>query len=105
MDKRYQLKWSARAIADLRAIGAYIAADNQKAAARWVTKLLKRSAEAAMLPYAGRIVPEFKIAVLREVFVRTYRIVDRICGDEVQVITVFEGHGQFPSDIEIEGEP
>ena len=41
---------------------------------------------------------------LREVFVRTYRIVYRIRADEVQVITVFEGHRLFPANVNIEGD-
>ena len=34
----------------------------------------------------------------------TYRIVYRIQGNEVQVITVFEGHRLFPSDVDVESD-
>ena len=100
----YRLRWSRRAEADLEAIADYIAADDPVAAARWVEKLLERARKAALLPFAGRVVPEFKRDDLREVFVRTYRIVYRIREDEVQVIVVFEGHRLFPADVDIEGD-
>lgn len=100
----YRLRWSRRAEADLEAISDYIAADDPAAAARWIEKLLERARKAALLPFAGRVVPEFKMEDLREVFVRTYRIVYRIRPDEVQVITVFEGHRLFPGDVDIQGD-
>ena len=55
-------------------------------------------------PYSGRVVPEFKMEALREVLVRTYRIVYRIQRNEVQVITVFEGHRLFPSDVDVDSD-
>jgi plasmid stabilization system protein ParE len=51
------------------------------------------------------MVPELGIPELREVFVRTYRVVYRIHEREVQVITVFEGHRLFPDDVDPEGDP
>lgn len=57
-----------------------------------------------MVPLSGRVVPEFKREDVREVLVRTYRILYRITAREVQVITVFEGHRLFPSDVDIDGD-
>lgn len=105
MDRTYKLRWSRRAQSDLESIGDYIAADNPAAAASWVSKLLACAAHAEKQPYAGRIVPEFKIAVLREVLLRRYRVVYRICGEVVQVITIFEGRRRFPADVDIDGDP
>jgi hypothetical protein len=66
---------------------------------------MERARTAALIPFAGRVVPEFKLPHLREVFVRMYRIVYRIDTYEVQGTTVFEGHRLFPGDVDIEGEP
>jgi len=101
----YRLRWSRRAEADLEASNDYIAADNPEAAARWVEKLLHQAQLAAFIPLGGRVVPEFQRDDLREVFVKSYRIVYRIRGNEVQVITVFEAHRLFPDDINIEENP
>ena len=98
----YRLRWSKRAEADLVGIDEYISADDPVAAARWIDKLTERARKAALLPYSGRVVPELRMEALREVLVRTYRIVYRIRGNEVQVITVFEGHRLFPSDVDVD---
>jgi toxin ParE1/3/4 len=79
----YRLRWSKRAEADLEAIDEYISADDPVAAARWIDKLMERARKAALMPFTGRVVPEFKVEHLREVFVRTYRIVYRIHEREV----------------------
>ena len=100
----YRLRWSKRAEADLVGIDEYISADDPVAAARWIDKLTERARKAALLPYSGRVVPEFKMEALREVLVRTYRIVYRIQRNEVQVITVFEGHRLFPSDVDVDSD-
>src|SRR5262249_39937873 len=100
----YQLRWTRRAEADLEAISDYIAADDPVAAARWAEKLLERARKAALLPFGSRVVPEFKMEDLPEVQLRTYRIVYRIRGHEVEVLTVFEGHRLFPAEVRTEGE-
>ena len=83
------LSWSDRARRDLHSIHAYIADDNPTAARRWVARLRAKARSAASAPGAGRIVPEVEKADVREVFLRSYRIVD---------LTVFEGHRLFPID-------
>ncbi|HEX4953281.1 MAG TPA: type II toxin-antitoxin system RelE/ParE family toxin [Thermoanaerobaculia bacterium] len=98
------LRWSRRAQADLEEIGDFIAADKPEAARRWVDKLLENARRAALLPRAGRVVPEFGMEALREILVGSYRIVYRITDREIQVITVFEGHRRFPADVSLEGD-
>jgi plasmid stabilization system protein ParE len=86
------LRWTERAAADLIAIGGYIAADDPAAARVWVEKLRLRAAKASKLPRSGRVVPEVGRADVREVLLRTYRIVYRIVDGGIVVLTVFEGH-------------
>ncbi|MEO7327379.1 MAG: type II toxin-antitoxin system RelE/ParE family toxin [Minicystis sp.] len=99
------LRWARRAEADLEAIHDYIADDDPVAAGRWLEKLLTRAAQIAPLPFTGRMVPEFGREELREVLLRTCRIVYRITPGEVQVITVFEGHRLFPADVDTDPDP
>ncbi len=86
------LRWTERAAADLIAIGGYIAADDPAAARAWVEKLRQRAAKAAKLSRAGRVVPEIGRADVREVLLRTYRIVYRVADGGIVMLTVFEGH-------------
>lgn len=83
------LRWTERAIADLAAIGAL---DNPAAARPWVEKLWQRAVQAAEMPRAGRQAPEIGRDDVREVFLRSYRIVYRIAEDGIVIQTIFEGH-------------
>ncbi len=93
------IRWSDQARADLAAIGDYIATDNPPAAQRWVNTLIAAFEQAAEMPLAGRIVPEFQQAGLREVIRRNYRLVYRVREDHIEVLTIFEGHRLFPKSV------
>ena len=93
------LQWSERAVRDLEAIEAYLAAQNPGAAARWIDRLLQAAEQAEKAPMAGRSVPEVGRAEVREVFEKTYRIVYLVREDAVVILTVFEGHRRFPEEL------
>ena len=86
------VRWTERSVADLLAIGDHIALDDANAARSWVERLRERANLAGRMPNAGRVVPEIARADVREVFLRTYRIVYRAIDDDIVVLTVFEGH-------------
>jgi toxin ParE1/3/4 len=93
--------WSRRARDDLAHIFRFIARDNRVAAERWVARLIERGQGVADAPLAGRVVPEFGRAELREAIERSYRIVYRVEAGDVRILTVFEGHRLLrPSDVE-----
>jgi len=94
-----RFSWTDRALADLEAIGDYIARDNPAAAERWVLQLMAIAENAGRNPLAGRRVPELSRDDVREVFRRTYRIVYRVTDEQLEVLTVFEGHRRFPSEV------
>jgi plasmid stabilization system protein ParE len=91
-----KVRWTYRARDDLLEIGRFIAADNPQAARAWVARLRRRARQAAAFPRAGRIVPEVQREEVREVLEGRYRIVYRIHGRAVEVLTVFEGHWLLP---------
>ena len=92
-----KLRWSRRAVLDLGEIGDYIAADDPVAARRCIEKLRARAVKAAAVPSAGRRVPELERDDVREVFVRTYRIVYRVVTGAIVVLTIVEGHRRLPA--------
>jgi toxin ParE1/3/4 len=79
-------------VADLLSIGDHIAADRAATARSWVERLRACGARAAENPRAGRIVPEIGREDVREIFLRSYRIVYRVTAKGIVVLTVFEGH-------------
>lgn len=91
-----RLRWTAHARQDLLEIGRYIARDDRQAARRWVQSLRERAQKAAEVPGTGRIVPEFRREDLREVLLRSYRIVYQVQAASILVLAVFEGHREFP---------
>ncbi len=98
-DSSRTILWSKRAQDDLTAIGDYIARDNPRAALSWVNKLIEDIERAAMMPLAGRAVPEFaERKDIREVLRRSHRIVYQVMSDSIIVLTIFESHRLFPED-------
>ena len=94
-----RVRWSLRAASDLLEIGAFIAADDPIAARRWLERLRPRTKVAGVAPYAGRVVAELNRQDVREVFLRSYRIVYQVLPREIAVLTVFEGHRRFALDV------
>ena len=86
------VEFSANAVADLEDIALHIAKDNPLAAEAWVQKLIVAAERAATMPRAGRVVPEMEDPDIREVLLKTYRILYRVEAARILVLTVFEGH-------------
>lgn len=95
-----KLAWSRRARADLIGIFRYIADDDPNAADRWVRRLRERAAQAAKTPGIGRGLPELPARKdVREVLLKSYRIVYVVRSGTMEVLTVFEGHKRLPRDL------
>ena len=63
----------------------------------FVSKLLGRGDSLDAFPNAGRQLPEVGSTEIREVLEGNYRIVYRIARERIEILTVFEGHRQFPA--------
>jgi len=87
----HRVVWSARALADVDAIAAYIAADSSSYASTVVRKILSLTRTLAAFPLAGRKVPEFDDENFREAFAYSYRIIYRVDQDAVTVVAVIHG--------------
>jgi toxin ParE1/3/4 len=82
--------WSEPAVADLAAIHDYIARDSPHYARRFVARLTAAVDPLEIFPEMGRIVPEGD-GRHREIILRPYRIIYRLEGQEVFVVTVVHG--------------
>jgi plasmid stabilization system protein ParE len=76
MDYRVSLSPSARA--DLRDIVRYISFDAPDRALQFGRFLVSRTKLLAQFPELGRVVPEFGDNLIREIIVRSYRVVYRV---------------------------
>jgi plasmid stabilization system protein ParE len=60
--------------------------------------------EAAKAAEAAKAEGE-KAEAVREVFLRTYRLVYRVHPEAVVVLAIFEGHKRFPGDVDVDETP
>ena len=87
--------WTEHALQCLTEIEDYIALDDPATAVVFVERLIRRTDILVDQPLAGRTVPEVPGRELRELIEVNYRVVYRINGSAIEVLTVFEAHKSF----------
>jgi len=84
--------WSARALADVESIAAYIASDSPAYAKIVVKKIVKLTRQLVRFPQSGREVREFQDPSLRELLAFSYRIIIyKVETEEVIIASVIHG--------------
>lgn len=86
-----EIRWSLQAASDLESIQAYIGRDSPQYAALTIERLIATVERAGDFPLSGRVVPEYGDQLVREILWRSYRIVYRVRGTSVDIVTVFHG--------------
>ena len=88
-----KILWTREALRQLTEIEDFIAKDSAVRAAQFVDEIAAH-AESLLSgnPRIGRTVPEVSNPDIREVLFKRYRIVYRVCKNNVEILTVFEGH-------------
>ena len=74
----YQVALSPSARRDLRDIVRYISIDSPDRAVRFGQFLVSSAKRLAEFPELGRVVPEFDDSSIREIIVRSYRVIYRV---------------------------
>ena len=87
--------WTERALQCLLDIEDFIALDDPVAAVVFTEKLIRRTDILIDQPCAGRLVPEVPGRELRELIEGNYRMVYRVNGSNIEILTVFEAHKSF----------
>ncbi len=93
MTNRYKVIWSDTAELDLERIIEYIAIDSPSNALKVLTKIKKKSSTLYRYPERGRIVlelQEFNILQYREVTIEPWRVIYKIAGKNVFVVSVID---------------
>ena len=88
-----KILWTREALRQLTEIEDFIAKDNAERAANFVDEIVDY-AESVLSsePRIGRMVPEIANPDIRELIFKKYRIVYRVNKNNVEILTVFEGH-------------
>jgi toxin ParE1/3/4 len=85
--------WTEAALSQLQAIYDYISQTSSDYALRMIDRITKRSIQIAEFPYSGRVVPEYEVNEVREVFQSPYRIIYLVNPEQLQVEVLAVVHG------------
>lgn len=83
-----ELKWSPKALRNLRSIFDYISIDSEENAHGFINKIVGTVLSIPDFPMSGRIVPEMKDTNIREKIFDRYRIIYRYEVGKVEIVTV-----------------
>lgn len=85
------IRWTEKASADALGIFDYIADQSLAYAESVYERILERPVQLTFHPRSGSVVPEVGREDIRELFVYSFRLIYRIAGDEIRVLTVIHG--------------
>ncbi len=89
----YRVVWAEAALVDLRDLVRYIARDDRKVAKRFGDLVVTKVDSLQTFPRIGRIVPEYREDLLRELIVSPYRIIYEINDDAMILYVLRIWHG------------
>jgi len=89
--------WTGQAADDLKAIREFIERDSPRYGRLVAERLFDATHRLEVFPLSGRVVPELRRDDVREIIVGEYRIVYRLEGETVLLLTVFRSSRLFPT--------
>ncbi len=87
-----KIRWTHEALLRLIEIEDFISQDSADRARKFVDQIIEHAECLSDNPLSGRNVPEISNPDIRELIFRKYRIVYRVKGNNLDILTVFEGH-------------
>ncbi|HEX7030870.1 MAG TPA: type II toxin-antitoxin system RelE/ParE family toxin [Gammaproteobacteria bacterium] len=94
-----KIRFTEEARSRLREIHTFIAEDSPRNAAATIMRILARVESLDSLHTRGRKVPEYEDGLVREVPEKPYRIIYRVFGNEIQVLTIMHHRQLLPVDL------
>lgn len=83
-----KISWTEPALSDLDGIRDYIARDSEYYATQFIERIIDAVEKLERFPEMGRLVPEAGEENIRELLFQNYRIIYRIEGERILVLTV-----------------
>ena len=87
----FTLKWSEEALEDIESIATYIEKDSPTYAKSVVSKFFEKAEILQEFSELGRKVPEFNDALIREIFVYSYRLIYKLNKQDILFVAVVHG--------------
>lgn len=86
-----EVRWTPQAIDDLQSIADFISKDSSYYARLFVIDAFGAVERLFDFPRSGRVVPELKNPLIREIILGNYRIVYRLRGQIADIIAIHHG--------------
>lgn len=86
-----EVRWTPQATEDLDSIVEFIARDSPQYARLFVLDIFQTVERISKFPQSGRVVPELNNPVVREVILGHYRLVYRLKGAGLDLLTIYHG--------------
>ena len=86
-----EIIWTDPAWDDLENAAGYIAQDSKFYAAAFVQEIKEAAASLANFAERGQVVPEFGDESIRELLVKSYRLVYRVSDKQILILTLVHG--------------
>lgn len=90
------VRWTGQAADDLKAIREFIERDSPRYGRLVAERIFEATQRLEVFPLSGRIAPELGRDDVREIILGEYRIVYRVKGETVLLVTVFRSSRLFP---------
>ena len=87
-----KIKWTNEALMRLFEIEDFISQDSPERAEKFVDQIIEHAETLSDNSLRGKTVPEISNPDIRELIFKKYRIVYRVKGNSLDILTVFEGH-------------
>jgi toxin ParE1/3/4 len=94
-----RIGWTKSAWHELETAADYIATDSPRYAAALVAEARAAARSLHQFPLRGRIVPEVSEDAVRELFVKSYRLIYEIREEKVIILAFIHGARRFPSNL------
>jgi toxin ParE1/3/4 len=91
----YHIKWTLKALNDLRDVHEYIAKDSTRYAAIQIESILNSISNLSAFPLLGRQTPEFPKLPYRELISGNYRVLYRVIEEESVILIMAVAHGRM----------
>ncbi len=84
-----KIKWTVQAAEDMESIVDFIAQDSTHYACLFAIDIFESLNHIARFPLSGRIVPEARNPIIRELILGNYRLVYRFRKDLIEILTLY----------------
>ena len=94
------VKWSKTATEDLKSIFDYISKDSEVYAKQVINQIIDKTDYLKGYPNMGRVVPELKNTMIRELIIYSYRMIYQVEGKDIEILTLVHSRKNLSLEIE-----